>query len=531
MNRYDIVIIGAGHNGLVTAAYLARAGKKVLVLERRAIVGGAAVTEEIYPGFQYLTCASVCCLHPLLLRELELQKHGAEMIPYDPLVLAPTPNGAAFLAWRAPARTVEEIARLSEKDATNYPRFAALVHRLADLLGGWLLRPPPDMAGIGRVDVLELLKFGLKFRRLGKIEMREALRVFPTSIADFLNEWFETEVLKAALAAAGILGAFAGPRSQGTTSLFLYHQLGGSSGAFRGWGFVRGGMGNLSEAIARAARRYGAEIRTTAEVAMVRIQDGAATGVVLKSGEEIPAAVVVSNADAKTTFLRLANPMDLAPHFVRQVQNIRSRGACAKVNLALDKLPRFRGVPSDRLEIYLRGLIHIGPTLEHLERAYDDAKYGDFSKRPFLEITIPSLTDTVLAPPGKHVMSILMQYAPYRLRRGNWQTRREELGDLVVDTVAEYASDFKNSILHRQVLTPPDLEEIYGLTEGNFHHGEMALDQIFLMRPVPGWARYRTPVKNLYLCGSSAHPGGGVTGAPGYNAAREILKDRASGGK
>jgi phytoene dehydrogenase-like protein len=283
-------------------------------------------------------------------------------------------------------------------------------------------------------------------------------------------------------------------------------------------------MGNLSEAIARAAKGYGAEIRTGAEVAVVTIKDGSATGVALKSGEEIPASIVVSNADAKATFLRLVDPVDLEPRFVSQVRNIRSRGASAKVNLALGELPRFRGVSDDRLASILRGLVHIGPTLEDLERASDDAKYGDFSRRPFLEITLPSLTDPSLAPPGKQVMSVLMQYAPYRLKKGDWRTRREELGELVVNTIAEYAPNFRDSVLHRQVLTPLDLEEIYGLTEGNIHHGEMTLDQIFLMRPVPGWVRYRTPIRNLYLCGSSAHPGGGITGAPGYNAAKEILK-------
>lgn len=526
MNRYDAIIIGAGHNGLVAAACLAKAGKKVLVVERRPVIGGAAATEEIYPGFKYSTCASVCgLLHPRIVRELELRKHGLEMVPYDPVVFAPIPEGGSFLAWRAPAKTVEEIGRFSKADAANYPRFAALVRRLADLLGGLVLRPPPNVAGANRLDLLELLQLGWRFRRLGKKGMREALRILPMSIGDLLNEWFETEILKATLAAPGIAGAFAGPRAQGTAYLFLHHQSAESGGAFRAWSFVRGGMGSLPGAIAQVARQHGAEVRLEADVAQVVIKDGMATGVVLKGGEEIAASVVVSSADAKSTFLRLVNATYLEPRFVLQIRNIRFRGACAKVNLALDELPRFRAVPNDRPQLYLRGLIHIGPTLDDLERAFDDAKYGDFSKRPFLEITIPSVLDPSLAPPGKHFMSILMQYAPYRLKNGDWRKKREELGDLVVDTIAEYAPNFKNSILHRQVLTPLDLEEIYSLTEGNIYHGEMALDQLFIMRPIPGWARYRTPIRNLYLCGASAHPGGGITGAPGYNASREILKD------
>jgi phytoene dehydrogenase-like protein len=526
MNRYDAIIIGAGHNGLVTAAYLAKAGKRVLVLERRPVIGGAASTEEIYPGFKYSTCASVSgLLHPRIVRELELRRHGLEMVPYDPVVFAPAAGGGSFLAWREPARTIEEIGRFSKADAANYPRFAALVRKLADLLGGLLLRSPPHLAGASRLDFVEIFKLGWKFRRLGKKEMREALRILPMSVADFLNEWFETEILKASLAAPGIIGLFAGPRAQGTAYLYLHHQSGESNGTFRAWSFVRGGMGSLPGAIAQVAAHHGAEVRTEAEVTRMVIKDGVVTGVVLKGGDELASSVVISNADAKTTFLRLLEPAHLEPRFVLRIQNVRFRGACAKVNLALGDLPRFKGMPDQGPAAHLHGLIQIGPSLEYLERAYDDAKYGDISKRPFLEITIPSVVDPSLAPRGKHVMSVLMQYAPYRLKNGDWGTKREELGDLVVDTINEYAPNFKDSILHRQVLTPLDLEEIYGLAEGNIYHGEMALDQLFLMRPVPGWARYRTPIKNLYLCGASAHPGGGITGAPGYNAAREILKD------
>lgn len=526
MKSYDAIIIGGGHNGLVAAAYLSRAGKKVLVLERRAALGGAAGTEEIYPKFKYSSCAYVCGLiHPRIIRELDLKAFGLELLPYDPVLFSPMPDGDHLLVWRERQKTLEEIGRFSKADAANFLPFSTLVAKLSAFFRKLFWMALPDPSGSLAPGLLELGQLGWRFHRLGKEVRQQALRIFPMSVADFLDEWFETDVLKGALAASGILGTFLAPRAQGTAYVFLHHQLGESTGPFRAWGFVRGGMGNLSQAIAAAACRHGAEIRTNAEVAQVLIKNGKASGVALRNGDEIEASAVLSATDVKNTFLKLVDPSYLDPHFRLQVHHTKFRGACAKINFALDELPRFRGRNGPGPAPEHRGLIHIGPSIDYLERAFDEAKYGGYSKKPFLELAIPSVTDPTLAPPGKHVMSVFMQYAPYHLKDGRWNDERDRLGDLVVQTIQEYAPNFKNSILHRQVLTPADLEEIYGLTEGNIHHGELSLDQLFFMRPVPGWARYRTPIQNLYLCSASAHPGGGVSGAPGYHAAREVLSD------
>jgi phytoene dehydrogenase-like protein len=382
----------------------------------------------------------------------------------------------------------------------------------------------PDKANPGNFNPAELLKVGLKFHGLGDKEGYEFLRILPMSVADLLNEWFDSDLLKASLAASGILGSFVGPRQQGTAFNLLHHQIGDSNGALRTAGFVRGGVGDLAQSLARAAQQAGAEIRTNAEVAKVVTKNGAATGIVLQSGEEITAANVISSADVKQTFLTLVEPTYLDPHFLLQVQNIRCRGTVAKINLALDALAKFKSSPQPDAPARLGGIIHIGPTMDYLERACDDAKYGRYSQQPFLEITLPSITDPSLAPAGKHVMSVWMQSAPYHLRETNWDDQRETLGDTVVNLIEDYAPGFKNSILHRQVLTPFDLEQTYGLTQGHLYHAEMALDQLFFMRPVPGWSRYHTPIENLYLCGSGTHPGGGITGLPGYYGAKEILK-------
>jgi phytoene dehydrogenase-like protein len=523
MNSYDAIVVGAGHNGLVTAAYLAKAGKKVLVLERRPKVGGIAATEEIFSGFKYAICAHLAgSFAAEITADLDLKKHGFEPLPLDPLLFAPSGAGRSLTIPRDSAKAGAEIGRHSQADGEKYPAFCKLAKHLSDFLRTLYAMRLPDKARPGSFNPAELLKIGWKFHRLGEKEMYGFLRILPMSSADLLNEWFESDLLKAALAGSGVLGSFVGPRQQGTAFNLLHHQIGASNGALRTGFFVRGGIGNLSEALAQAARQIGAEIRTEAEVERIVTRNGSATGIVLRNGDEINAAQIVSSADVKQTLLKLVEPTYLDPHFLLQIKNIRARGTVAKINLALDALPQFAAGPAP-----LGGIIHIGPTLDYLERAADDAKYGRFSRQPFLEITIPSIADPSLAPTGKHVMSVWMQSAPYTLREGTWKEQRDVLGDAVIDVIEEYAPGFKSSILHRQVLTPLDLEETYGLSGGHLYHAEMALDQIFFMRPVPGWSRYRTPIENLILCGSGTHPGGGITGLPGYYAAREILRKRA----
>ncbi|MBI3286631.1 MAG: NAD(P)/FAD-dependent oxidoreductase [Chloroflexi bacterium] len=463
--RYDAIVIGAGHNGLITAAYLAKAGKKVLVLERRPIVGGAAVTEEVYPGFKYSTCSAIVDrLAPHIIRELNLRGYGLEFLPSESAAFAPLPDSDYLLLWKDIRKTVREIERFSKVDAAKYTAFNRLVSRLTAFIHSLFWTPPPDPVALRASNVKDLLQWGWNFLRLGRRDMQQAIRILPMSVADFLDEWFETEVLKATLATRGIAGSFLGPRWPGTAFLLLYHSL-GAWGGVPGVEFVRGGMGSLTQAIAQAAQACGAQLRTQAEVAQVLIRDGKATGVALQGGEEISGTVVISNADPRRTFLKLVDPVLLDPHFLWQVRSIKFRGSSAKVDLSLGELPNFTCLPGDGL--HLRGVISISPSLDYLERAHDDAKYGSYSQKPFLYITIPSLTDPSLAPPGRHVMSILAQHAPYYLKDGSWEGRCEEFGDRVIDTLAEYAPNLKGAILHRQVLTPLDLEEIYGLTEGN----------------------------------------------------------------
>jgi phytoene dehydrogenase-like protein len=529
VQSYDAIIIGAGHNGLVTAAYLAKAGKKVLVLERRPLVGGVAATEEVFPGFKFSTCAHLAdpFSHEII-ADLDLKKYGFELLALDAL-FAPSVKGNSLLIPRDPAKAAAEIERHSKSDAHNYQPFCTLARHLSAFLRTLYGVPLPDRANHGSFNPAELLRLGWKFHRLGEKEMYEFLRILPMSMADLLNEWFESDLLKAALAGGSALASFVGPRQQGTAFNFLHHQLGASNGALRAASFVRGGIGSLPQAIARAAEHFGVKIQTGAEVIRILTKSGSATGVVLQSGDEISATVIISSVDIKRTFLRLIEPTYLDPEFLLKVKNIRSRGTVAKINFALDTLPKFKSAPDPQSSAALGGVIHIGPTIDYLERAADDAKYGRFSRQPFLEITIPSVADPSLAPAGKHVMSVWMQSAPYQLRESNWNNQRDVLGDAVVNVIEDYAPGFKNSILHRQVLTPLDLEQVYGLTGGHPYHAEIALDQIFFMRPVAGWARYHSPIENLYVCGSGTHPGGGLTGLPGYYAAKEILKSWSRG--
>jgi phytoene dehydrogenase-like protein len=539
MPTHDIIIIGAGHNGLVTAAYLAKSGFRPLVLERRAVVGGACSSEEFHPGFRVSLASGAGPFLPQILSDLQLEKHGLEFIKPEVRVCALNPNGPPICIYEDPKRTSEELASVSARDAAKYPQFVSTFSRIGRVLRPLLTMTPPNVDTPTRGELWNLGKLGLKIRGLGKKDEYRLLRYGPMAVADLAAEWFETELLRAVIAARGISGAFAGPWSAGTSvALLLQAALDGHATAPAA--FVRGGMGALTQALAKVATEAGAEIRTNAEVARIEVEKGRATGVVLTNGEFIPAWTNVSSHDPGITFGELLDFGELDPNFRIKIQNYRAFGTVAKVNLALSALPKICGVNCDNTPAQqgrervtgsaddlakLTGHLHIGPDIDYLERAFDAAKYGDFSPKPYLDIAIPSLTDASVAPTGAHVMSIHAQFAPYKLKDGDWDARREELGDVIVNTLSEYAPNLKEKIVGRQVITPLDLERDYRLTGGHIHHGEMSLDQLFAFRPVIGCAQYRTPIKGLYLCGAGTHPGGGITGAPGFNASREIIKD------
>lgn len=522
-NRFDIVVIGGGHNGLVTAAYLARAGRKVLVLERRELVGGCSVTEEVWPGFRVSTAAYLSSLlQQRIVRELELERFGYIVDAKDPAFFTVFPDGRHLFMWQEQRKTLEEIAKFSKRDAELYPKYEEHLEKLSQAVESLLLTTPPQFPPRRVVDFIDYLKVAGRMRKLGRREMVGLVKVFTQSAADYLDEWFESPELKVTLATDGVIGANGGPRSPGTAYVLLHHCMGGVGGHRGLWGFVRGGMGAISEAIAQSARSRGAEIRVNAAVERILVKDGRASGVVLTGGEEIAADIVASNLDPQTTFLRLIEEGELDPEFRASIRRFRCEGTSLKMNLALNGLPEFRALPGAGPQH--RATMHICPSIEYIERAWDDAKYGLPSKRPLLEMTIPTMYDVSLAPAGRHIMGVFLQYAPYTLRGANWDDLREPYGEHVLDLIQEYAANIRSTLLARQILTPLDLERRFGLKGGNIFHGEMSLDQMFVMRPVAGWARYRTPVNGLYLCGSGAHPGGGVMGAPGYNAAREILK-------
>jgi phytoene dehydrogenase-like protein len=520
----EVVIIGGGHNGLVTAFYLAKAGFKPLVLERRPRPGGAAITEEFHPGFRCSTLAhSAGPLRPDIARDMQLEKHGLQLITPEVAVSALSPDGRALVLYRDTRKAAEQIADFSQKDAAKYPEFQASLTKMSRVIGQALELAPPNIDHPTKGDLWGMLNTGRSIRKLGKKDMYRLLRWGPMAVADLAAEFFETELLRATIAARGVFGTFLGPWSAGSSLVLLIRAAADSHPAGAPW-FAAGGMGALSQAMVSAATQCGAEVRCAAEVIQIRVKDGTATSVVLSNGEEITAKATISNADPKRTLLKLVDPSYLSPDFVMKLQHYRMPGTVAKVNLALSGLPTFPALNGAGAEA-LKGRIHIGPEIDYLERAFDESKYGNFSKQPCLEVTIPTLIDPALAPEGQHVMSIYMQYAPYKLKNGDWESQRVALGDTVVRTLSQYAPKLPELILSHQIITPQDLEDTFGLTGGHIFHGELALDQFFTMRPLLDWAHYRTPIKNLYLCGSGTHPGAGLTGGSGANAAREILKE------
>jgi phytoene dehydrogenase-like protein len=525
LDKYDVIIIGAGHNGLVTAGYLAKAGRSVLVLEARNWVGGAAVTEEIFPGFKVSTVADGAgYLSDKVRKDLKLDSH-VETLQSDVVACCPQPDGSLLTIWRDTARTVEEISRFSKADAADYPKFVDLMQSIAGVVGGMMEMTPPDLPEVGMQDLRGAVGLLGPVRKLGRKRISELLRIMPMPAADIINEYFESDVVKGAIGASSVLNITWGPQEAGTAYTMLSSWALSGNGLFRSAGVVKGGMGALTEAIANVARGFGAEIRVGARVANVVVEEGRAKGVKLESGEQLAAPVIVSNADPRTTFHQLVDPRYLDASFVRHVECIKYRGSGVRIHLALRDLPEFTAISGSDAAIQLGGPIQISPSLDYVQRAYDCIKYGEPSEHPYLDMLIPTLSDPSLAPQGQHILSITAKYVPYQLREGDWDVRREAFADLVIDTLAAYAPKIRDLILHRQVLVPTDLEKIYGLPEGNPNHGEMTLDQFFHMRPIPGYARYRGPIDGLYMCGVGTHPGGGVSGIPGHNAAREILKD------
>jgi phytoene dehydrogenase-like protein len=526
--NYDVIIIGAGHNGLTAAAYLARAGMRVLVLERRELVGGTCVTEEVWPGYHVSTAAYVnSLLRPEIIRDLELKKHGFQMLPRHPSSFTPFPDGRYLMLGTSEEENRREVAKFSVKDADALPRYEAMLGRIADFIEPTLMETPPDPWSWRPRDLWRLARLGWRFRRLGKAG-KDAIEILTGAARDILDRWFESEQLKATLATDAIIGAMAAPSMPGTAYVLFHHVMGECDGVRGVWGYVRGGMGGITQALAAAAREHGAEIRTNAAVSHIRVANGQVTGVALADGSEFTSARVASNLDAHVTFLRLLDPKELPADFVASIRAIDYSSAALKINVALSEVPDFTALPGVQVGPQHRGTMHICPTLDYIEQAYDDAKYGRPSQAPVLECTLPTSADTTIAPPGKHILSMFVQYAPYKLREGNWDDLKEKFADRCFEVMEEYAPNFRRAVIDRQVLSPLDLERRFGLTGGNIFQGAMTLNQLFLLRPAPGYAGYRTPIRGLYLCGAAAHPGGGVMGACGYNAQREILRDRVA---
>ncbi|MGB2624092.1 MAG: NAD(P)/FAD-dependent oxidoreductase [Candidatus Acidiferrum sp.] len=550
-----VAIIGGGHNALITAFYLAKGGFKPIVLERREIVGGGAITEEFHPGFHVSTLAhTVGPLTAAVARDLQLEKFGCEILQPNPRMFAPRPDGESLLFYDTAAKTAGGIARLSPKDAAKYTQFATSLEQMSTFFAQLCSITPPAIDSPSPEDFWNLFKTGRGARSLGKRGIFDLLRWGPMAVADFVSEFFETELLRAAIAARGIFGTALGPWSAGSTAVLLLRAAADSNPVGPA-AFPRGGLGSLTRALAESAKRAGAEIRTNAEVQHILVKNGAVSGLVLTDGEEIKIEAVISGVDPKRTFFHLLDPTQLDPTFALRIRNIRANGTVAKVNLALDGLPAFSALEhSENALKALSGRIHIGPEIDYLERAFDASKYGEFSPAPYLDVTIPTILDPALAPDGKHVLSAYVQFAPFKLAAApapaasekparssnaeksatiaptqksetNWGARRRDLGETVVKTLAEYAPNLPSLVEHMQVITPHDLETVYNFTGGHIFHGELALDQLFTMRPVLDWARYKTPIRGLYLCGSGTHPGNGLTGSSGANAAREIIRD------
>ncbi|MEK6751403.1 MAG: NAD(P)/FAD-dependent oxidoreductase [Chloroflexota bacterium] len=522
-NQYDAIVIGGGHNGLVAAAYLARAGKKVVVLERRHIAGGAAVTEEIFPGYKFTEFSYVVSLlRPEIIRDLELPKHGLKILPL-PSTVTPMENGDYLAAWDDHNLTRREIYRHSPKDAEAYDEYARVMARAAKAIKPIINLIPPDPTSLSMRDMLGLLKVGQFAANLSEKELYAVAKLATQSAADLLEEWFETDALKGTKAASGIIGTFLGPRSPGTAYVLLHHYMGEIDGAFRAWGFAKNGSGGVSGSILSAAESLGAEIRLNASVKQVKVKNDRAVGVILENGDELQSKVVMSAADPKRTFLQFVEGKHFPDEFVTSIQNFRTRGSSGKVNIALSELPNFTALPNE--PALHRGAVSISPSIDYIERAYDDAKYGQISKRPYLDMIFPSMIDPDMAPPGQHVMSCFVQYAPYDLEGGWTDATRNTLGEAVISTIEQYAPNIRRAIVGMQVISPKDIEAIAGITGGNIFHGELLLHQIFFLRPTPQWADFRTPLKGYYFGAAGAHPGGGVMGAAGMLAAKEILKN------
>ncbi|MBM3982440.1 MAG: NAD(P)/FAD-dependent oxidoreductase [Planctomycetes bacterium] len=525
-NTYDAIIIGAGHNGLTTAAYLARKGYKVLVLERRDIVGGCCITEELWPGYKVSTAAYVnSLLRPEIIKELELKKYGFEMLPRSPSSFSPFPDGRYLMMGPDKEMTHREIAKFSKKDAEAYPKYEDMLTRVADFLEPMLTQTPPDLFG-GLGSLWKLGKLGMGFRRLGRTTATEAVEILTGAARPILDRWFESEELKATIATDAVIGAFAPPSHPGTAYVLFHHVMGECNGVRGVWGYVRGGMGTISRSIAEAAKSKGAEIRTNADVGKILVRDGRVYGVALKDGTEFHAKRVASGADANVTFLKLMDANDLPAEFVAQVKKIDYSSATVKINVAIDRPPNWKAKPSDgKVGPEHHGTMHVCPDQDYIERAYDDAKYGRWARDPMLECTMATALDNTLAPEGKHILSMFVQYAPYTLKGTTWAAEKDKFADRCFDILEEYAPGFKSSVLHRLVIPPPDMERMWGITGGNIMQGSMSLSSMFSFRPVAGFANYRTPIKGLYMCGAAAHPGGGVMGACGLNAAREMIRD------